>query len=386
MKKIRFSALLFVLCMTTSLFPAPALAAEEASPLVPAIRDYPGFTDVNGSWCEDYIKTVYEAGLMEGYGVDVFDCGGHVTIAQITVITARIHSLLNGGTGVLPAPEKDEAWYQPAIDYLKAHVADANGIGPILGTRIVQMETVPYYAQLSAPRWDLVSFLTAVLPEDALAPINKVTSLPDTEDEEALRFYSAGILTGSDQYGTFLGHHPLTRGQTAAILARVIDPSLRLRFDQLDLFQDVIGDTPKEMECTLVYSTGTEGADALLGMSYKAGEKEFDRILEELKALPFRSTLTAPSQVPISICTQEDLLDAYWQTKGSDDGQTCSFVISFKNGTSNHWLGYGYLAHINGIWTCTDFEHGITCVLDLPQPEESGLAFEKTLEHILLDF
>lgn len=250
MKKPRLAALF--LALATFLCALPVSAAE-ADWLVPKVKDCPGFADVESTWCESYVETVYEAGLMEGKSAASFDINGNLTIAQITVITARLHSLLNGGDGKLPAPAEGEAWYQPAIDYLKTHVEDANGVGPILGTRIVQMETAPVYAVQNAPRWDLVSFLTSVLPEEALAPINNISSLPDSNDEDELRFYNAGILNGSDEYGSFLGNKSLTRGQAAAMLARVIDPSLRLTFTlkPFDLCRDVLGVEPEDVLLTV---------------------------------------------------------------------------------------------------------------------------------------
>lgn len=250
MRKTRCFALFLTLAILLCAFP---VSAAEKDCLVPKVKDCPGFADVESTWCESYVEIVYEAGLMEGKSAASFDINGNLTIAQITVITARLHSLLNGGDGKLPTPAEGEAWYQPAIDYLKTHVEDANGVGPILGTRIVQMETAPVYAVQNAPRWDLVSFLTSVLPEEALAPINNISSLPDSNDEDELRFYNAGILNGSDEYGTFLGNKSLTRGQAAAMLARVIDPSLRLTFTlkPFDLCRDVLGIAPDTVLLTV---------------------------------------------------------------------------------------------------------------------------------------
>lgn len=250
MKRSRLAALFLALAMLLCSLP---VSAAESNWLVPKAKNYAGFADVKGTWCESYVETVYEAGLMTGRSASTFDISSNLTIAQITVITARLHSLLNGGDGVLPAPGEGEEWYQPAIDYLKAHVEDANGVGPVLGTRIVQMEYAPVYAVQNAARWDLVSFLTSVLPEDALAPINSITVLPDSADENELRFYNAGILNGVDEYGTFLGSKPLTRGAAAAILARVIDPGLRLTFTlkSFDLCRDVLGVEPDAVLLTV---------------------------------------------------------------------------------------------------------------------------------------
>lgn len=250
MKKSRLAALFLTLAMLLCSLP---VSAAESNWLVPKAKNYAGFADVKGAWCESYVETVYEAGLMTGKSASTFDISSNLTIAQITVITARLHSLLNGGDGVLPAPAEGQEWYQPAIDYLKAHVEDANSVGPVLGTRIVQMETAPVYAVQNAPRWDLVSFLASVLPEDALPPINNITILPDSADEDTLRFYNAGILNGVDEYGTLLGNKPLTRGAAAAILARIIDPSLRLTFTlkSFDLCRDVLGVEPDTVLLTV---------------------------------------------------------------------------------------------------------------------------------------
>ena len=236
MKKSRLAALFLTLAMLLCSLP---VSAAESNWLVPKAKNYAGFADVKGAWCESYVETVYEAGLMTGKSASTFDISSN--------------SLLNGGDGVLPAPGEGEEWYQPAIDYLKAHVEDANGVGPVLGTRIVQMETIPIYAVQNAPRWDLVSFLASVLPEDALPPINNITILPDSADENELRFYNAGILNGVDEYGTFLGNKPLTRGAAAAILARIIDPSLRLTFTlkSFDLCRDVLGVEPDTVLLTV---------------------------------------------------------------------------------------------------------------------------------------
>ena len=73
-------------------------------------------------------------------------------------------------------------------------------------------------------------YLAAVLPEEALAPINDIDSLPDTSDSDILRFYRAGILTGSDSEGTFNGLDLINRGQAAAMLARIADPAKRVSF------------------------------------------------------------------------------------------------------------------------------------------------------------
>lgn len=83
---------------------------------------------------------------------------------------------------------------------------------------------------VTATRQDLFACLSEVVPSEALPAINSISSLPDTDDEEVLRFYNAGILTGMDKSGTFDGDKPLTRKEMAAMLSRIARPSLRVKF------------------------------------------------------------------------------------------------------------------------------------------------------------
>ena len=121
MKHTRPLALLLTLILALSLT-APA-AAYSSGCLVPQKKTYStAFADTKGAWCEAAVKTVYEAGLMDGKSASAFDPSGSLTYAQILVITAPLHELLHGGDGVLPAAAAGQAWYQPAVDYLTAQV------------------------------------------------------------------------------------------------------------------------------------------------------------------------------------------------------------------------------------------------------------------------
>ena len=78
------------------------------------------------------------------------------------------------------------------------------------------------------PRAMFAVFLYACIPEDQLSPINDVGPLPEFDTEGLRTLYNAGIIGGVDDAGTFNGSETLTRAQLAAIIARVIDPTLRL--------------------------------------------------------------------------------------------------------------------------------------------------------------
>ena len=69
----------------------------------------------------------------------------------------------------------------------------------------------------------------------ALPPVQETVSIPDVDPERTpdadaiLRLYRAGVVNGVDESGRFSGGAPLTRAQAAVMLARVLDPDLRIR-------------------------------------------------------------------------------------------------------------------------------------------------------------
>lgn len=73
----------------------------------------------------------------------------------------------------------------------------------------------------------LVDAVTGELPV-----LNEAVNIPDVTEEAPdadaiLRLYRAGVLTGVDAAGNFKGSAPLTRGQAAILLERVIEPTAR---------------------------------------------------------------------------------------------------------------------------------------------------------------
>lgn len=225
--KPRWTALFLALVLALSLT-LPAAAAE-TQPLLPDARTYTGqFADLEGAWCREEAIAVYETGLMNGRTDTRFDIQGSLTYAQITVIAARLQDLLAGGDGDLGPAASGEAWYQPAVDALTASVEESDG--EAAAYLLDDLTYLDFRADEPCDRYDFVWYLAAVLPEEALAPINDIDSLPDTSDSDILRFYRAGILTGSDSEGTFNGLDLINRGQAAAMLARIADPAKRMSF------------------------------------------------------------------------------------------------------------------------------------------------------------
>ena len=106
----RVGAALLALALTAALC-LPAAAAESGR-LLPSLRSYGGFADVKGSWCEPYVSTVYEAGLMEGTSSTAFQPNETLSCQAAVVLAARLHSLLTGGDGTF-APSSP--WYLSSI-------------------------------------------------------------------------------------------------------------------------------------------------------------------------------------------------------------------------------------------------------------------------------
>lgn len=210
MKK-KLTAVCLVLVLVCS---STALAAN---PFFPKVTEMPTFTDVapggtpGGVWY-DYqsVKTTVEAGLMKGSG-GAFNPGGDITLAEVAIIAARVNEKATGYA--IPKQEAGQTWYDGALAVM-AHIGVDVGKDPLA----------------KATRADFVRILSAVLPDNMMAAINTITSLPDTKDTDVLRFYNAGILTGRDAYGTFDGSGTLKRTEVCAILARIISPDLRKSF------------------------------------------------------------------------------------------------------------------------------------------------------------
>ena len=216
MKKI--TSLLLSLCLAFSLS-VPAFASEKT---LQKVNQYtPGqFTDVPDTlWCASNVQSVYEYGLMNGVSDSYFSVNGELTVIQSIVMACRIHANYYGN-----AIDTTDAsvWYQPYVDYAKAHklVWEADGA-----------------YNSPARRETFVTIFSYAMPMEALKAINDVEdgAIPDVAVSAAYaqsvyRFYRAGILTGNDAKGTFGPQTTITRGAAAAIISRMADPSLRKSF------------------------------------------------------------------------------------------------------------------------------------------------------------
>lgn len=175
------------------------------------------FSDVSSSeWCAANVQTAYEYGVMSGKSSSFFDTNGDLTIAQAIAMACRIHNAYYGNNYSF---QSDGIWYQSYVDY-----ALDNGIIP-----------APYGSyNVPVSRAGFASILNGALPDSALLQINIVEeqSIPDVPTDSnyynaVYRLYRAGVLTGNDTKGTFTPFSYITRGAAAAIVSRMVEPSLR---------------------------------------------------------------------------------------------------------------------------------------------------------------
>lgn len=285
MTKRRFSALLLTLALF--LCSLPAAAAEGDDWLVPKIREAPSFTDMDGIWCEDAVDTVCEAGLMRGRADGSFNPSGELTGAHIVTICARLYGLLTGGDGVLPEPAEGQSWYDPAYASLSQALDRMGAAGSTPTALHAQtldlLEDIPPADPVQ--RQTFVSLLVETLQtaDVTLPSINQITVVPDFRSPGVLSLYNAGILTGSDQYGSFGGGELLNRGQAAAVLARLVDPAQRVTFTPapFDLCADVLGLEADSQAISIEYDgiAAELSADIVAPALCEQLERQYNRML-----------------------------------------------------------------------------------------------------------
>ncbi|MDE6589277.1 MAG: leucine-rich repeat protein, partial [Oscillospiraceae bacterium] len=173
------------------------------------------FEDVErNSWYSAAVETVYSRGLMKGMSDVTFAPYGTFTLAETVTVAARVHDIyyykqtdFSGG----------EPWYRTYADYAMDH-----GI------------MSQHYSDYSAPvtRAEFAKLLCAALPEDAFPPTQSSIIFSDVPTEShtypsIMKLAQAGILGGRGE-GKFEPDATITRAEVAAVLARIVKPSLRL--------------------------------------------------------------------------------------------------------------------------------------------------------------
>ena len=176
------------------------------------------FSDVSGSeWFAQYVEGAYNYGFLQGKSADTFDPGGLLTLGEAVTLAARLMSIYKIGAADFP---ESSPFYQVYADY-----ALQNGIVGSHGN----------YASITS-RARFAQLVYNALPPEAFTGINTVPDYaicdvtPDDSYGAAVyALYRAGVLVGSDDYGTFFPGSSLTRAEACAILVRLADPAARVR-------------------------------------------------------------------------------------------------------------------------------------------------------------
>lgn len=235
MRKKLLSALL-LLCVLTAGMQATALAVGGSMDNFTSVRDYDGrFQDVTaGEWYYSNVASLYEMGLTDGQSAQLFGTKNQVSLAETLSFAARIHSTYylgeaEAGPGAYISSEGP--WYTRYVSYLQSvDVIDSRFEG---------------HYQDSATRAQVAGVLSRVLPGEELELRNgemvdaghgSGRFIPDVTSttpyaEDILNLYRWGIAAGSDSWGAFRPDTTITRSELAAMLTRMVNPSLRVTLD-----------------------------------------------------------------------------------------------------------------------------------------------------------
>lgn len=232
----RFPAVLLSIAFTLCVLPFFSLLAE---------AEVASFSDVpEDAWFAPYVELCAERGLLSGVGEGRFSPNTQVNNDEALVMAARALWQSDGGEGPLPAGLTPEALVEllgedqrqlawPALDDAKrlSELWPYDGFC-YLARRCPELGyQLPDYCFNTYPATRQEFFALLALAARDLPAINDVDAVPGCRDEAILHLYRAGILSGADGYGSFLGQRRLSRAEAAAALARMAEPALRLKFD-----------------------------------------------------------------------------------------------------------------------------------------------------------
>ena len=253
----RLSALAAAAVLSLSLA-LPAAAAEASEPLLAPVREAPAFSDTADTGYQEEIAAACAAGLMEPRSDGSFAPEAELMPEELVAACDRLCHALTDGDLTLPAPAEGEAWYVPYYRDLASHIDYRGEYDPTTRTwlgggdgaqtpeeRYDVLRWNFHAAKYPVRRYRLAQLLTLTLEAAGteLPAINHLTATADCRDSAEMALYRAGVLTGVDAWGAFDENRTVTRGELAAVLGRIADPSLRRRFTvkDFDLCAEVLG-------------------------------------------------------------------------------------------------------------------------------------------------
>lgn len=225
--------ILFLLLVCCLLLPTSALAAENSTENFVRVNTYSGqFSDLpSDSTFYSNVSALYEYGLSVGKPDGTYGLKDSLTVGQAVIFAGRIRSLYRTGD-----PEAGPSAYladgQATAERYLLYLQAEGVLDTALDDRLSS----------AATRGEMAHALANVLPEDVLPRVHaalvdlhfasghaiKDVTASTPYYEDILDLYRKGVCIGSDQTGSFLPSAPITRGAAAAMLTRLIDPTLRV--------------------------------------------------------------------------------------------------------------------------------------------------------------
>lgn len=218
MKRTKLISLFLAVLMLLSAVVPVSAASAGLQNFKPA-AEYTGFSDVASNvWYADNVKVVCEYGLMNGTGDGKFNPNGYITMLETVVLASRLHDIYHGGDGVF---EQSDPWYKVYDDYAWEHNLSAAGFADNADFAI------------SMPTRELfITFIADAIPASEFKQINDVCSTEITGNDTVdciQRLFNAGVITGKSDGTGFAGGSVITRAEAAAVLTRMIIPSMRVQ-------------------------------------------------------------------------------------------------------------------------------------------------------------
>jgi len=189
-----------------------------------ASRTYTGFTDVaEGAWYHGSVKAAFEYGLVKGSTPTTYNPTGTLTVAEAIVMADRIHMLYETGKDTL---QNGTPWYQPYVDYAMQAGILTEGAFDSYTRNITRAEMADLFTRaLPGKEYGLLNDIDEACPADVVG--HKFAASIRT-------LYQAGVLTGNDPFGTFIPDANIIRSEAAAIVSRIVDPTLRKQVQLLE--------------------------------------------------------------------------------------------------------------------------------------------------------
>ncbi len=206
--------ILIVLIIPVATFAMPASSTD--------IEDFPFYDVQSYDWFYNSVKSSYELGLVNGITSSSFEPQSNMSYAEAIKLAACMNQLFTTGKITLT---NGSPWYQPYVDYAKQ-----NGILTITTSDYNQSITREKYAVIFAKALPDLALKTINTVADNAIPDYKVT---DTYGAEVYKLYRSGIMSGSDNLGSFFPYKNITRAEVAAVVTRMMKENQRVMFSNL---------------------------------------------------------------------------------------------------------------------------------------------------------